>query len=134
MYFYKFLSIDYEEQYSLELTHWKKFTQEELNKMVLKSIKHYFENDYVETYYKTLCYIDIGDLFMDGTLKNQLIKNFGFKDINYETTVTYGGEALFGEDFRHRDGVNFKKLLSDVKLPKCKLCNKDKCLLENERI
>ena len=34
MYFYKFLSIDYEEQYSLELTHWKKFTQEELNKMV----------------------------------------------------------------------------------------------------
>ena len=133
MYFYKFLSIDYEEQHSLELTHWKKFTQDELNKMILKSVKHYFENDYVETY-KNPCYMDIGDLFYENIIKNQLIDNFGFKEINYENTITYGGEALFSDDFRHKDGVNFKKLLNNVKVPKCKECSKDKCLIENERI
>ena len=34
MYYYKFESVDFEEQYSFELTHWKKFTSEELDEMV----------------------------------------------------------------------------------------------------
>lgn len=132
MYFYKFESLDYEEQYAFELTHWRKFSKDELDKMVIDSIKKFVENDY-KVEFSSPCYLDIGDLFFDNSLKNQLIKNFGFKAIDYENRVEYGGEALFGDDFRHKDRVNFKEILKDVKVPKCKVCYNEDCLIENQR-
>lgn len=62
MYFYKFESLDYEEQYAFELTHWRKFSKEELDKMVIDSIKKFVENDY-KVEFPSPCYLDIGDLF-----------------------------------------------------------------------
>ena len=38
MYYYKFESVDFEERYAFELTHWKKFTSKELDEMVMKAI------------------------------------------------------------------------------------------------
>jgi hypothetical protein len=46
MYYYKFESVDFEEQYAFELMHWKKFTSKELDEMVIKAIKTYVEEDY----------------------------------------------------------------------------------------
>ena len=40
MYYYKFESLDFEEQYAFELTHWKKFTSKDLDEMVIKAIKN----------------------------------------------------------------------------------------------
>lgn len=46
MYFYKFESIDFEEQYAFELTHTERFSQKDLDDMVIWAIKIYVENDY----------------------------------------------------------------------------------------
>lgn len=132
MYYYKFESIDFEEQYAFELRHWRKFTSEELDEMVIEAIKEYVENDY-DPYLSFPCNLDIGDLFFDEILQETLVKRFGFERIEYESRVEYGGEALFGDDFRHRDGKNFRKILKDVRVPKCDGCSKDECLIENER-
>lgn len=75
----------------------------------------------------------LGIFFFDNSLKNQLIKNFGFKAIDYESRVEYGGESLFGDDFRHKDRVNFKEILKDVKVPECEVCYNEDCLIENQR-
>jgi hypothetical protein len=132
MYNYKFESIDFEEQYAFELKHERKFTSEELDEMVIKAIKEYVENEY-DNYLLFPCNLDIGNLFFDGSLQDVLVRLFGFERIDYESRVEYGGEALFGDDFRHRDGKNFKEILKDVKVPKCEKCSKDSCLIENER-
>ena len=132
MYFYKFESIDYEEQYSFELTHHEKFNSEELDEMVLKAIKTYIKEEY-NPYLSSPCYLDIGDLFYDGSLQTTLIELFGFKEIKFECKVEYNGESLFNDDFRHKDGKNFKEILSDVDIPKCDICINDKCLIENKR-
>ena len=132
MYYYKFESVDFEEQYAFELTHWKKFTSKELDEMVIKAIKTYIEEDY-DTYLNFPCHLDIGDLFFDEILQDTLVKLFGFKKIDFESSVEYGGESLFSDDFRHRDGKNFKEILKDVKVPKCENCNESNCLIENER-
>ena len=132
MYYYKFESLDFEEQYAFELTHWKKFTSKDLDEMVIKAIKKYVEKDY-DTYLNFPCYLDIGDLFFDETHQDTLVKMFGFKKIDFESKVEYGGGSLFSDDFRHRDRKNFKEILKDVKVPKCESCNESKCLIENER-
>lgn len=132
MYFYKFESIDFEEQYSFELTHSKKFTSKELDEMVIKAIKNYIQEDY-NPYLNWPCDLDIGNLFFDEILQNALVKLFGFKKIDFESKVEYGGESLFSDDFRHKNRKNFKEILKDVKVPKCENCNKDACLIENER-
>lgn len=108
MYYYKFESVDFEEQYSFELTQWKKFTSEELDEMVIKSIKTYVEKDY-DTYLNFPCHLDIGDLFFDESLQDTLVNMFGFKKIDFESSVEYGGESLLSDDFRHRDGKILKK-------------------------
>ncbi|MBR1610426.1 MAG: hypothetical protein IJ672_02910, partial [Methanobrevibacter sp.] len=110
MYYYKFESIDFEEQYAFELMHWKKFTSAELDEMVIKAIKTYIEEDY-DAYLNFPCHLDIGDLFFDEILQNTLVKLFGFKKIDFESRVEYGGESLFSDDFRHRDRKNFKEIL-----------------------
>ena len=132
MYYYKFVSIDFEEQYSFELTHWKKFTSKELDEMVIKAIKTYIEEDY-DTYLNFPCHLDIGDLFFDEILQETLVKMFGFKKIDFESSVEYGGESLFSDDFRHRNRKNFKEILKDVKVPECKSCKDLNSLIENER-
>ena len=132
MYYYKFASIDFEEQYSFELTHWKKFTSKELDEMVIKAIKTYIEEDY-DTYLNFPCHLDIGDLFFDEILQETLVKMFGFKKIDFESSVEYGGESLFSDDFRHRNRKNFKEILKDVKVPECKSCKDLNSLIENER-
>ena len=132
MYYYKFESVVFEEQYSFELTQWKKFTSEELDEMVIKSIKTYVEKDY-DTYLNFPCHMDIGDLFFDESLQDTLVNMFGFKKIDFESSVEYGGESLLSDDFRHRDGKNFKEILKDVKVPECESCNERNCLIENER-
>ena len=132
MYFYKFESIDFEAQYAFELKHVKKFTSEELDEMVKKAIKIYVERDYKDTFVFP-CALDIGDLFFDDNLKDTLIREFGFKAIDFESKVEYGGENLFCDDFRHKRGVNFKEILSDVKVPKCEFCSETHCKIENER-
>lgn len=73
MYYYKFESIDFEEQYAFELTHWKKFTSKELDEMVIKAIKAYIEEDY-DSYLNFPCHLDIGDLFFDEILQDTLVK------------------------------------------------------------
>ena len=100
--------------------------------MVKKAIKIYIENYYVITY-DLPCHMDIGDMFFDNTLKETLVREFGFTKIDFESRVCYGGEAFFRDDFRHRDGVNFKEILHDVKVPKCESCIEDECKIENER-
>ena len=132
MYYYKFESIDFEEQYAFELTHWKKFTSDELDEMVIKAIKTYVEEDY-DTYLNFPCHLDIGDLFFDESLQDTLVKLFGFKKSDFESRVEYGGESLFSDDFRHSDRKNFKEILKDVKVPECESCNEVNCLIENER-
>lgn len=132
MYYYKFESEDFEEQYAFELMHWRKFNREELDEMVKNAIKIYIENDYVITYDRP-CHMDIGDMFFDNTLKETLVREFGFIKIDFESSVCYGGEAFFQDDFRHRNGVNFKEILRDVKVPKCESCIEDECRIENER-
>ena len=132
MYNYKFESIDYEEQYAFELMHRRKFTSAELDEMVLKAIKKYIEEKY-NNYLLPPCYLNIGSLFLDESLENTLAEMFGFEKIQYESKVEYGGEALFKDDFRHKNGTNFKEMLKDVKVPKCNDCNSKKCLIENER-
>ena len=132
MYDYKFESVDFEEQYAFELTHWKKFTSRELDEMVIKAIKTYIEEDY-DTYLNFPCHLDTGDLFFDEILQDTLVKLFGFKKIDFESSVEYGGESLFSDDFRHRDRKNFKEILKDVKVPECKSCKDVNCLIENER-
>ena len=114
MYYYKFESVDFEEQYSFELTHWKKFTSEELDEMVIKSIKTYVEKDY-DTYLNFPCHLDIGDLFFVVSLQDTLVNRFGFKKIDFESSVEYGGESLLSDDFRHRDRKNFKEILKDIR-------------------
>ena len=58
MYYYKFESVDFEERYAFELTHWKKFTSKELDEMVMKAIKIYIEEDY-DTYLNFPGHLDI---------------------------------------------------------------------------
>ena len=132
MYYYKFESVDFEEQYAFELMHWKKFTSKELDEMVIKAIKTYVEEDY-DTYLNFPCHLDIGVLFFDESLQNSLVKMFGFNKFDFESRVEYGGESLFSDDFRHRDRKKFKEILKDVKVPKCESCNEVNCLIENER-
>lgn len=62
MYYYKFESVDFEEQSAFELTHWKKFNPKELDEMVIKAIRTYVEEDY-DTYQNFPGHLDIGDLF-----------------------------------------------------------------------
>ena len=76
--------------------------------MVIKAIKTYIEEDY-DTYLNFPCHLDIGDLFFDEILQETLVKMFGFKKIDFESSVEYGGESLFRDDFRHRDRKNFKE-------------------------
>ena len=132
MYDYKFESVDFEERYAFELTHWKKFTSKELDEMVIKAIKTYIGEDY-DTYLNFPCHLDMGDLFFDEILQETLVKMFGFKKIDFESSVEYGGESLFSDDFRHRDRKNFKEIFKDVKVPECESCNEVNCLIENER-
>lgn len=134
MYFYKFESIDFEEQYAFELKHAKKFSRDDLDTMVIRAIRIYVERDYdVSCLYPFPCHMDMGDLFFNGALKDTLVREFGFLEIDYETSISYGAEAFFSDDFRHRDGVNFKEILKDVKVPKCISCCEEKCPVENER-
>ena len=86
MYYYKFESVDFEEQYAFELMHWKKFTSKELDEMVIKAIKTYVEEDY-DTYLNFPCHLDIGVLFFDESLQNTLVKMFDFKKIDFESRV-----------------------------------------------
>lgn len=132
MYYYKFESIDFEEQYAFELTHWKKFSQKELDEMVIEAIRIYIERDYKFDFVFP-CYLDIGNLFFDDSLKKTLISDFGFEAIDFESSVSYAGEKLFNDDFRHRDDVNFKEILKDVRVPKCETCSESRCLIDNER-
>ena len=132
MYYYKFESIDFEEQYAFELTHWKKFSQKELDEMVIEAIKIYIERDY-QFDFVFPCYLDIGNLFFDDSLKKTLISDFGFKAIDFENSVSYAGEKLFNDDFRHKNDVNFKEILKDVRVPKCETCGESRCLIDNER-
>ena len=132
MYTYKFESMDFEEQYAFELTHWKKFSPEELDGIVNEAIRIYIERDYQHTFVFACC-LDIGDLFADDSLKNTLISDFGFRPLDFEARVGYGGERLFCDDFRYRDGVNFKEILKDVRVPKCKTCSETKCRIDNAR-
>lgn len=133
MYYYKFESIDFEEQYAFELTHDEKFTSEDLDNMVIKAIEKYIENDYDPDLPTLPCNLDMGDLFYDETLQNTLVEMFDFKKIEFESKIEYGGEALFADDFRHKTGKNFKEIFENVKVPKCTDCNENKCLIENER-
>nr|WP_294999074.1 hypothetical protein [uncultured Methanobrevibacter sp.] len=132
MYYYKFESIDFEEQYAFELMHWRKFSREELDLMVKKAIRIFIEQDF-KISYVIPCHLDIGNLFLDDSLMETLIREFGFTKIDFESKVSYGGEALFSDDFRHRDGVNFREIFRDVKVPKCDSCIEDECLIDNQR-
>lgn len=100
--------------------------------MVIKAIKTYIGEDY-DTYLNFPCHLDIGDLFFDEILQETLVKMFGFKKIDFESSVEYGGGSLFSDDFRHRDRKNFKEIFKDVKVPECESCNEVNCLIENER-
>ena len=97
--------------------------------MVIKSIKTYVEKDY-DTYLNFPCHLDIGDLFFDESLQDTLVDMFGFKKIDFESKVDYGGESLFSDDFRHNERKNFKEILKGVKVPKCESCNEKYCLIE----
>lgn len=132
MYYYKFESIDFEEQYAFELTHWKKFSSQELDGMVMEAIKTYVQEDYTPFPFDPY-YLSIGTLFFDGTLQDTLVRLFGFEKIDFESRIEYGGEALFRDDFRHRDGKNFRELLKDVKVPECGMCIREECLIDNKR-
>ena len=132
MYFYKFESVDFEEQYAFELKHWKKFTSKELDEMVIKAIKKYIEEDY-DSFLSFPCHMNIGILFLEGTLQDMLVKMFGFKKIDFESGVEYGGESLFRDDFHYQKGKNFKEVLGNVRIPECVGCVASDCPIENER-
>lgn len=55
-------------------------------------------------------------MFFDEILQDTLVKMFGFKKIDFESSVEYGGESLFSDDFRHRDRKNYKENLKEIKL------------------
>jgi hypothetical protein len=132
MYFYKFKSIDYEQQEAFELMHWKRFSSEELDEMVKQAIAVHIENGY-ETFPFSPCFFDIGDLFFDGSLQDTLVREFGFKRIDFESSVSYAGEPLFRDNSCRRGEVNFKEILRDVRVPECESCFKDECSIENQR-
>ncbi|MBE6503821.1 MAG: hypothetical protein E7Z76_06010 [Methanobrevibacter sp.] len=91
--------------------------------MVIKSIKTYVEKDY-DTYLNFPCHLDIGDLFFDESLQDTLVDMFGFKKIDFESKVDYGGESLFSDDFRHKERKNFKEILKGLKFLNVKVVMK----------